>query len=388
MSAILQRKVADAQRESAGSDMSALRALRLSLARAGEDLLGLPLSVLAARQQRLAVDDLGEIFSDEELLIVLDASDGATGVAAVKQPLVSALVQQQTTGQVSQRVMEPREFTDTDAALCAPLIEDVLRRAAELVEAEIDECCFRDIRFGARGEDVRSVLLSLRAPRYRVFHLSLDIALGLHQGELVLALPDRAFQAETASENAPHSENVVHSPLLDVPAQVDAVLARFRLPLAELRALAPGDILPLTRDRLDDTALVSVTGSVLARGRLGQMNGRRAVRLMAPLPIPRAGGERAEASFDSLALQAADGTDDGAASFSAPQDEPLEGLEALSPELAAEQISELAGLSAEDLATPMDNADFPAPEIDFDAMEAPSLPTVEDELSESDTPKP
>ncbi|WP_050930323.1 FliM/FliN family flagellar motor C-terminal domain-containing protein [Aestuariivita boseongensis] len=385
MTATLKRKLAGEHRESSARQMTALRALRLSVARAGEDLFELALGMVGGKQARLLPDDLDGVLSDDDMLMVLDCPGGMTGAASVSLPLVGALIQQQTMGRVLDRPADPRPYTDTDtdAALAAPLLEGVLSRACDLAEDEGDQACFRSIRFGARIDDARTVLLALRARRYRIFTLTVDIALGTHQAQVVLVLPDHGdARNQDSPDSASAAERAAQSPLLEVETELRAVLARFRLPVSELNALKVGDTLPLPRERLDDTALVTLTDRVVARGQLGQMNGHRAVRLMAQLPVPRlASSDRFDPQLTALAPAS-----ESAEAFAAPDmpdmpdlspDLSMDDLSTLSPEEAADQITALAGLTPDDLAAfdggaegTDDNiqlpATFPAADLDLD----------------------
>ncbi len=355
MTATLKRKIVGVHRDTATPKMTALRALRLSVARASEELFGLALAVSGGRQAYVSPDELGSELSDKELLVVLDCPDGMTGAAAVSLPLVAALVQQQTTGRVSDRKAEPREYTDTDAALVSPLLEGVLRRACDLVEDDADLSCFQSIRFGARSGDARTMLLTLRAERYRSFVLPVEIALGRHQATMTFVLPMDTEGEETgAREEQNEEERAANSPFLDVETDLRAVLARFRLPVSELNSLSVGDTLPLPRERLDDTALVTLTDRVVARGKLGQMNGHRAVRLMASTAVPKVAHH---AGFDpQITTQTDHGAPGAELEHSAQQlDAPASDLDmtelgSLSTDEAVDQISSLAGLTTEDLA--------------------------------------
>ena len=69
-----------------------LKALRRSLARAASEQCDLPLAVLAARQVNRAPEDLVEVLSDKDLLVVLDGPDGRIGAATMDAALVTALI--------------------------------------------------------------------------------------------------------------------------------------------------------------------------------------------------------------------------------------------------------------------------------------------------------
>ncbi|ETX26674.1 FliM/FliN family flagellar motor C-terminal domain-containing protein, partial [Roseivivax isoporae] len=90
----------------------------------------------------------------------------------------------------------------------------------------------------------------------------------------------------------PHEDLV-----LSLPARIDAVLCRLRLPYATLEALAPGALLPLPPGALDMAELVAGGRHVVTRGRLGQMNGLRAIRVSEATGAARAAAQRAAAAL-------------------------------------------------------------------------------------------
>lgn len=339
----MRRKLADAQAATTPREVTALRALRLALARAAGDSLGLALGAIAARQTVRAPDEAAGDIAADGLLMLLDCDGGQAGAAVLSLTLVASLIQQQTTGRVAERAPDPRAFTDTDALICAPFVEDCLRMAAGIAEAPADRACLSAIRFGARAADTRSLGLALRAHRYRCFAFTLDIAEGRRQGDLLFVLPDMAVKA--TEEAMPHpARDPDKSPLMQVPVELTAVLARLRLPLERLNALRVGDVVPIARDRLDETSIVSLDGRVVARGRLGQMNGQRAVRIMAQTSVLRAAADARPPQFDPLPRKTA-------APDRPPADEAVDiaALAQIAPDEAARKIGALAGLSAEDL---------------------------------------
>ena len=368
MTATLKRKLAAGHPDGSATQMTALRALRLSMARAASDLFDMALAVSGGKQARVRPDDLTDVLSDDDMLCVLDCPGGLTGAAAISLPLVGALIQQQTMGRVLDRPTQPRAFTDTDAALAAPLIEGLLTRACELAEDGGDQDTFRTIRFGARGEDARSVLLGLRAKRYRTFTLTLDIALGLHQAQMILVLPEPVQDVEEGAIT-PETTTVktgAKSPLLAAETELTAILARIHLPVSKMNALQVGDTLPLPRDRLDDTALVTVTDQVVARGKLGQMNGHRAVRLMDAPPVPKiASPDRFEPQATANTLPALTDQPPPEPAPAPIDDISVDDLSMLPTQEAVDQISSLAGFTEEDLA--MMNADPSEDGVDLPA---------------------
>lgn len=70
----------------------------------------------------------------------------------------------------------------------------------------------------------------------------------------------------------------LHKMLLDVPVRVDVVLGEIRLPMDELIALSPGDVLALDRRTSDDIEIY-VSDRLVARGRLVVADGQLGVTL-------------------------------------------------------------------------------------------------------------
>lgn len=286
---VLERKLAAAGAAERGTGRSALRALRLALARTAKALYDLPLAVIGAKQSRSDHDNIARFLADDRLLVLLDGAQGLAGAASLDGPCVAALIQQQTMGRVTGTAMAERAFTGTDAALAEPLIETLLSRAADLSDDPQDRRCLSGFRFGARVKNVRSLALALEADRFRVFELSVDIAEGAMQGAICLLLPDLPEDPDESGKKG--GKKAPQGPSMEqafgvMRADLTATICRLRLPLDQLTSMQPGDVLPLMRERLEETELVTIDGTSVAAGRLGQVNGLRALRLNETTVLP------------------------------------------------------------------------------------------------------
>ncbi|UWQ92617.1 FliM/FliN family flagellar motor C-terminal domain-containing protein [Rhodobacteraceae bacterium M382] len=281
---VLRRKLSAGRpaEEPSGDSRAILRAVRRALARAAEDLYDLPLAVIGAKQALCAPDGLSGCLADGQLLLLLDGPDGCPGAIAMDGAAVTAAIQQQTMGQVSGPSSVARNYTGTDAAMIAPLIDAMLTRAERNLGESPDLHQIRGFRFGARVDDVRSLSLMLEAERYLVFELTLDLAVGRTQGHMCLILPDMPDlpEEETASDAQQDVADLSGSAGV-VRAELSAVLTRMQLSLEDLMALKPGKVLPLAAATLNGTEITGIDGSTVAFGRLGQAAGARAVRLHA-----------------------------------------------------------------------------------------------------------
>ncbi|NVK97523.1 FliM/FliN family flagellar motor C-terminal domain-containing protein [Ruegeria pomeroyi] len=284
---VLERKLALARDERQGDTRSILRALRLALARAADEAVGLAMSVIGATQARRELDELGRAVAEDRLYLMLSGPEGALGAACMDRACVTAILQQQTMGQVVAGGFVERAFTGTDAAMVAPLIDALLPRARDMVDQPLDRVCLTGYEFCARAESRRALLLLLEYDRYRVFDLTAEIAGGKAQGQITLILPDRPEAALEGAEGAAAPQGLhLDAAFGVVRADLDAVISRIRLPLAAFAGMQPGDLLPLVGLKLDRTEIVTIEGRQVALARLGQCRGMRAVRLNEKLPDP------------------------------------------------------------------------------------------------------
>jgi hypothetical protein len=116
----------------------------------------------------------------------------------------------------------------------------------------------------------------------------------------------------------------------EADCRLDAVIARVTLPLREVMALVPDQVLPLPQAGLDQIALEGIDGRRVAWARLGQQKGMRALRLKdrAAPPGERAGpagvavpdAMPAPLAAPPMAVPDALGNDESLAAFGGPMD--------------------------------------------------------------------
>lgn len=286
---VLRRKTEARRVQRQARAMTLTKALRQTLAKVADDVLDMALAAIALREEERSGDALEEVFDDAGLMMLLDGPNRHRGAVMFDPVLVGALIQQQTMGQVRPDPGgDPRPMTETDAAISAPFLDALLERAAGLPDDEDDRQWLSGYRFGARADDRRLLLLALDEAQYKLVHLTVDVAGGVRQGQIVICLPVVETQdgvgVEPDDEEAKHdaaanqpenlSENVM---ALAVDLQI--CIARKRLTLRDLSALKPGDTLELGSASFDAVQVMTADGRRLAQGTLGQMKGLRALRV-------------------------------------------------------------------------------------------------------------
>ncbi|WP_136441021.1 FliM/FliN family flagellar motor switch protein [Pacificoceanicola onchidii] len=347
---VLGQKAQAAQRAFEARGMSPSKALRRALSRTADVNWDLALVTQAVTVENLDQDGVIESLTAEDLLILMDGPDGALGLAVFGREVVAGLVEVQTIQQVSNIPVDPeRAYTPTEAALMAPIIDGTMERFVENLGEHPILRQIEGFRFGAMLEDARSAGLLLDASVYRAFRAEVDLALGRRRGTISFILPERAKPKrgkgapKSAEDNSPGPHEDVFA---RVEARLEAVLAQITLPLNRAQQLKPGELIPLPQNALDKVKLTAGKGGAVVVGRLGQLNGMRAVRLSLPAQVGAA----------KPAVEAAD------------NQPPAEAAPALPDLPAAPEPADFAGMVEEPAFDPSEPEELPdLPALDFAA---------------------
>jgi len=297
---VLRQKARATRDEQRARDMSPAKALRRALSRTATAIWELALETGEIRETSSALADLEGRFGSGGLFVLLEGEEGRRGAAWLDMQLVSALIEVQTTGSVTRRQAQERPLTRTDAAIVAPLIDGMLERYEQQM-AECRDALPASFRFGVMIEDARTLCLALEAPEFHQTSFQVDIADGAKTGTLEIVLPLGWDSSQEAREPDPEVEGAaLAETVLRAPARLDSVLDRVRMPLQRVCRLAVGDLVPLSAERME-LRLESTQKHLVAKARLGRLNGMRAVRLL--------GDGRVETGFPASSSSLADKPD-------------------------------------------------------------------------------
>ncbi|MCC1481233.1 FliM/FliN family flagellar motor switch protein [Roseibaca sp. Y0-43] len=251
---------------------------------------GLTGAVTHVARRRVSLAELVDLTEPGMFLALLEGPGDAMGMAWLCPATLAALIEAQTTGQVTPGAAAsapPRLPTRTDAALLAPMIDSFLhqisQRCAELPEAE----AVSGFVYGSFLDDRRPVGVVMDDVDYDLFSLDLDLAQGRVSGTWTLALPRPAPTQDTPAPMAEAEEwqTRMAGAVENSPVTLNAVLCRFKLTLKEALDLSVGDVLRVPDSALETLGLTTISAAQIATGRLGQARGFRAVRLIAD-PTP------------------------------------------------------------------------------------------------------
>lgn len=300
---ILQRMVSRGGQQRDAQIMSVAKAIRLSIPKIGKELFDMPISAIGVVIEKRSSDFLAELVTEDVLLCLLEGDEERVGAALIAGEVVSGLIQQQTIGTVSLPKGTKRQLTQTDAAMCTPLVDELFTQVALMLEGDNDQQTISGFRYGACFADARAMSIALDQSEYLIARLTLDLALGQRQGELILILPVVAVAGKCLDGTQMQEPTVepLGETILDLPAELNMILCKCSFELSQLEQLSIGQTLPLPNDAFPETDIVTQTGEKIGTGTLGQTDGIRALRLNRE-PIHASHPRRREADLVDLDL--------------------------------------------------------------------------------------
>ena len=286
---VLRRKVAAARAEAAAGGPGADRCWRLALARAARDKLKLVLDFRNLTLERRSLAELVELAPQRAFIAVLDGPSEGLGVIMLDPQILAGFIEAQTIGKLKSTEPAARKPTRTDAAMVAGMIDAALRGLELALADEADLVWASGFRYASFLDDPRPLGLLLDDTPYRVLKAVVDLGGAVRSGEILLALPAEGRGVMPSArlgtaDPADHGQVFVQAlseRVNGAQGDLDAVLARLRLPLSEVLGLREGTLLALPQAGLDQISLEGLDGRRVAEGRLGQNRGMRAIRLSA-----------------------------------------------------------------------------------------------------------
>ncbi|WP_172330914.1 FliM/FliN family flagellar motor C-terminal domain-containing protein [Mangrovicoccus sp. HB161399] len=268
-------------------EVSPAKALRLALAKAGQEVLGQVVTGSGIEEMKLSVAKIAESLPEGALVVELDGPRGCRGLLALDRGLVCAITESLTTGRISAGDLPDRSPSRTDALLSRKFLVMVLTVfAARLVGHPAAEWATGFVPDDP-VEDLRRLPVTMEDVPYRMLRMEIDFALGARLGPICIVLPwDGTDAMPPPPEALPPPEEVdaewqrnIEGAVMGVRMELRAVLGRKTMSISDLRALAPDDVIRLPTAAIEATELVAPDGHVLFTGKLGDLNGYKAVKI-------------------------------------------------------------------------------------------------------------
>jgi flagellar motor switch protein FliM len=224
------------------------------------------------------------------LVSALEDREGRRGLIALSHGAVDALIEVQTTGRVESRELPPRPVTRIDETLTRDFLDLALAAFAREAEGVDDRDWPERMNYASRIADPEHLTLLLPERPYHLLTAELRLGGdGQRRAQAVMAVPLTApLPGEPQQECCqPEAWRVgLASALEEAELHLDAILFRTRRPLSEVESLSPGDLIHFDSSQLRDVTLESSDGRRVLSGKLGQINGHRALRISEPPATP------------------------------------------------------------------------------------------------------
>jgi flagellar motor switch protein FliM len=276
---MLRQKVATGRGPAAVATLTPEKAWRLSFGRAGRTMQGLGLRLTGFGMERATVARMADLAPEAALVLTMMRAAGGSGALIVDPSMRNALVEVETMGRLAKGPQDLRPPTRIDALIVGAFFDSVMAAFDELaVDLSIADAV-RGWRVGEIVGGAKVLPLVVEDLALRLFRMSFEFDEGARGGTALLALPMDAPKPLVSAAPGEAFSRDLEQVVLGAPAEVRAVLARLSLPLDAVMDWAPGLIVPLPRQALGQVRLEDIDNVSVARGRLGQMNGMRAVRL-------------------------------------------------------------------------------------------------------------
>jgi flagellar motor switch protein FliM len=198
----------------------------------------------------------------------------------------------QTMGRLSAQPAPARRATMTDKIMCDAFLAAFLAGLPVAVAGTSYDGWVSDVGLADLWADRRAAGLHLPDLPYRVLRMTIDLTGTDRQGALVLALPlVSAPVAQTAPAKTPEPADWPQNfgaVVQTAPACLIARLHQFSLPLAQIQGWQVGQVLPLPGCTVNSVRLIALDGRQVGQAKLGQLAGKRAIRIEAELGLAMA----------------------------------------------------------------------------------------------------
>lgn len=284
---VMRKKLLSKQQTPADGGPGADRGWRLGFARAARDMMSLAVDFTSLSLSRQSLTEVLDLPPERALVLMLEGPEDGLGLMIMSPDLLASLVEVLTMGKCGTQAPDLRKPTRTDAAMVSPLVDLALANLEEALAEDNDLVWTSGFRFASFIEEARSLALLLEDVPFRVLSARLSLAYGARTGEMMLVLPaDGAGAMPRPKPNAvpdtvarPAFAAALATRVDEATCQLDAVVARLSLPLAEVMGLSVDRVLMLPTASLDRISFEGLDGRCVTTGKLGQHRGMRAIRL-------------------------------------------------------------------------------------------------------------
>lgn len=280
LQSVLRRLVARAVAAPDPTKMSPNKALKIAIPKAADHAMDLPLVVSGISVEKQSRDALLAALEECQLYMLIRTADERLGIAIPDAALLSGLIEIQTMGEVSAHLPIKRQPTRTDASMVEPFIDSVLGEFVQQLTDLEELPHYQGFSYFRLVEDQRHLPLILAECDYTSFDISMELGQVFKPAKLLLSFPKLMLEENVANEleQSKKWSADLEAGVMGASVDIDVTLHRFSMPLDEVSKLAVGFEVPIPREAIHTLQVEGSDGLVVAEGKLGQVNGHRAIK--------------------------------------------------------------------------------------------------------------
>ena len=215
---------------------------------------------------------------EPSLMFYLMTDDERLGLITLDGTVVDALIEQQTLGRVAKAPRGERSVTALDAKLSEAFAKTTLKQMESFLKVPNAPAVLKGYTLGNREDDKAAMTIALEEDHYDILGVSVDLGPGIKTGKVQLWFPAVSETSLALSGGGEVSEELMEiAKELIVPCA--ACLPPIQVPAKLLVSLEIGAVIPLPRDAMGEVGLKDAKDRSFAIGKLGQLNGLRALRV-------------------------------------------------------------------------------------------------------------
>ena len=280
---VLKKLIARKSAAAEDTPNSSARAFETAVAKTSQTLFGIAWDRGTFTETAAAFSAISKNVALEGGYCVLTRDANPVGFMFVDQQIVAAIIEMLANKSVSKANAPDRLVTSTDMMLVLPFLSELSRQLGLSLGGSPLAEWFDELKVASVSTNLKSLCLTLSQNQMTIVNFSAELDEGGRTGTIGVALPqiktvDVAATALSDDGWPDKLEKAVYA----APAKMDAVLHKFQLSIGKIESLQVGQVIPLHGCNVGDVRLLMSGKFEVAKARLGQSKGLRAVRIEKP----------------------------------------------------------------------------------------------------------
>lgn len=282
---VLRRLMERGERPPDPAVMSPAKALRVALPKAADHAMDLPLMVSDVTRANRSREAILTSLEDNRLYLLIQTADERLGMVVPDPSMLAGLIEIQTMGHVTEFPATDRRPTRTDASMMEPFIEAVLAEFVQQLTGMEEATRFTGYSYYRLIEDRRHLPLILADGSFACFDVAVDLGQGAKQASMMIAFPELPESETVAAPVGPSQRwlQSLETGVMGARVDIGVDLHRFKMSLEKIPDLVVGYEIEIPRSAVNELRVKGSDGKTVARGKIGQANGHRAVKFASSL---------------------------------------------------------------------------------------------------------